>query len=332
MPSAVSPNPRAGPAQSDDRDRLLEYDAAVEDFLNDIPIRGNEQNPNATEERPRDEDQEVQVKKKRQPIPKLDENRLLSEAGIPKLRKITKSRVKFRGKGHEFSDISRLLNTYQLWLDDLYPRAKFRDALTMLEKVGHSKRMQVMRRAWLDATKPDRRLSPQPEPELDPDFDLMMSGANGDANDTERQNSTSGEGATDLNTTQQASSGKDGGDAPDDDELDALLAESGPTTAPVLKQRKAGPFEDDGSDDDELDALLSENHPAQPGAEAAKTAKTSEASAFAEGPDEDELDALMNEQGPTHAPDAAASTAGSTRPQPLDDFADDEEAMASMGW
>ncbi|KXS95789.1 hypothetical protein AC578_6442 [Pseudocercospora eumusae] len=322
MPSAVSPNPRAGSAQPDELDRLLDYDAAVDDFLNDIPVRGNEQNA-ATEEQPRDEDQEVQVKKKRQPIPKLDENRLLSEAGIPKLRKITKSRLKFRGKGHEFSDISRLLNTYQLWLDDLYPRAKFRDALTMVEKVGHSKRMQVMRRAWLDGTKPNRRLSPEPEAERDPDFDAMMSGANGDAYETERQNSMPGEGAAGQHTTEQAS--KHDGDAPDDDELDALLAESGPTSAPVARQRKAGPFQDDS--DDELDALLSENHPAQSGAKPAK-----EAGSFEEGPDEDELDALMNEQGPTHAPGAAASTAGYTRAQTLDDFADDEEAMASMGW
>ncbi|KAF7187804.1 Chromosome segregation in meiosis protein 3 [Pseudocercospora fuligena] len=329
MPSAVSPNPRAGAAQPDELDRLLDYDAAVEDFLNDIPVRGNEQNA-ATEEQPRDEDQEVQVKKKRQPIPKLDENRLLSEAGIPKLRKITKSRLKFRGKGHEFSDISRLLNTYQLWLDDLYPRAKFRDALTMVEKVGHSKRMQVTRRAWLDGTKPNRRLSPEPEPEQDLDFDVMMSGANGNANDSERQNSMPGEDAAGENATEQASRGKHDGDAPDDDELDALLAESGPASAPAATQRKAGPFEDDS--DDELDALLSENHPVQPGAENAKTASISKASAFEAGPDEDELDALMNEQGPTHAPDAAASAAGSTRPQTLDDFADDEEAMASMGW
>lgn len=74
MPSAVSPDPRAGSAQPDELDRLLDYDAAVEEFLNDIPVRNNEQNQ-TTEEQPRDEDQEVQVKKKRQPIPKLDENR-----------------------------------------------------------------------------------------------------------------------------------------------------------------------------------------------------------------------------------------------------------------
>ncbi|KAF7196764.1 hypothetical protein HII31_01903 [Pseudocercospora fuligena] len=81
----------------------------------------------------------------------------------------------------------------------------------------------------------------------------------------------------------------------------------------LLRKEKLA-HEDDS--DDELDALLSENHPVQPGAENAKTASISKASAFEAGPDEDELDALMNEQGPTHAPDAAASAAGSTRPKP----------------
>ncbi|KAL9122056.1 MAG: hypothetical protein Q9187_001392 [Circinaria calcarea] len=99
-------------------------------------------------------DSEVQVVKKRKPIAKLDENRLLSQAGIPKLRRITKERLKFKGKGHEYSDVARLLNLYQLWLDDLYPRAKFADGLAIIEKLGHTKRMQIMRREWINEGKP----------------------------------------------------------------------------------------------------------------------------------------------------------------------------------
>ena len=38
---------------------------------------------------------------------------------------------------------------YQLWLDDLYPRAKFADGLAMVEKLGHTKKMQTMRRHWI---------------------------------------------------------------------------------------------------------------------------------------------------------------------------------------
>ena len=77
MPSAVSPNPRAGSQPPpDDLDNLLDYDNAVEDFLRDLPVGNDNQNSNAAAaEPPRDEDQEVQVKKKRAPVPKLDENR-----------------------------------------------------------------------------------------------------------------------------------------------------------------------------------------------------------------------------------------------------------------
>lgn len=46
------------------------------------------------------------------------------------------------------------MNFYQLWLDDLFPRAKFADGLAIIERLGHSKRLQTMRRAWIDEEKP----------------------------------------------------------------------------------------------------------------------------------------------------------------------------------
>ncbi|KAJ5175495.1 Chromosome segregation in meiosis protein 3 [Penicillium canariense] len=101
-------------------------------------------------------DEEVKITKKRQPVAKLDEARLLSQPGIPKLRRAAKQKLRLKGKGHEFSDAARLLNFYQLWLDDLFPRAKFADGLTMIEKLGHTKRIQTMRREWIDEEKPRR--------------------------------------------------------------------------------------------------------------------------------------------------------------------------------
>ena len=58
---------------------------------------------------------------------------------------------------------------YQLWLDDLYPRAKFADGLAMIEKLGHSKRMQTMRKEWINGGKPKQyndAASPIQEPAL----------------------------------------------------------------------------------------------------------------------------------------------------------------------
>lgn len=50
--------------------------------------------------------------------------------------------------------MARLLTVYQLWLDDLYPRAKFADGLAIIEKLGHTKRLQTMRKEWINEGKP----------------------------------------------------------------------------------------------------------------------------------------------------------------------------------
>lgn len=64
----------------------------------------------------------------------------------------------------QYSDVARLLNIYQLWLDDLYPRAKFADGLAIVEKLGHTKRMQVMRREWINEAKSKDYLAGGPTP------------------------------------------------------------------------------------------------------------------------------------------------------------------------
>ena len=54
----------------------------------------------------------------------------------------------------QYSDAARLLSFYQLWLDDLFPKAKFLDAAAMVEKLGHKKRIQMMRMNWINEGKP----------------------------------------------------------------------------------------------------------------------------------------------------------------------------------
>ena len=296
MPSAV--NQRAGPAAPGDVENIFNYDDAVEDFLKDLPLAKDAQNNSASQGQARNFDEEIVVKKKRKPVPKLDESRLLSQGGVPRLRKITKSRLKFRGKGHEFSDISTLLNTYQLWLDDLYPRAKFRDALMMVEKLGHSKRIQVTRKAWLDDTKPHRReASPERVEDVEMSGALPADGAGGEPRNggDESDDAVFDESAPRQNPPAAAGAGPFSPDAPEDDELDALLAESA-TTAPQRRTetqaKPRGPFVEDDQDEDELDALLAEE--------------------------------------PSFGLDSA-TTASKEHVPPEDDFANEEEAMASMG-
>ncbi|EGE85281.1 replication fork protection complex subunit Csm3/Swi3 [Blastomyces dermatitidis ATCC 18188] len=145
-------------------DDLFDYDVGLDEILEQTDLNQHNDSSNPASRRndePADSngaslglDEEIKVAPKRRPVAKLDEARLLSPAGIPKLRKNAKTKLKFRGKGHEYSDAMRLLNFYQLWLDDLYPRAKFADGLAMIEKLGHSKRIQIMRKEWIDEGKP----------------------------------------------------------------------------------------------------------------------------------------------------------------------------------
>ena len=51
----------------------------------------------------------------------------------------------------------------------MYPRAKFSDGLSMIEKLGHSKRVQVYRRQWIEEGKPNRSDSYSADIEADID-------------------------------------------------------------------------------------------------------------------------------------------------------------------
>ncbi|KAL4923266.1 Chromosome segregation in meiosis protein 3 [Aspergillus undulatus] len=265
------------PQPTDHVDDLFDYNVGLDDILQDINTNPINTNPSSTaapkQSAPPDNagvvlglDEEVKVVKKRQPVAKLDENRLLTQAGIPKLRRSARKNLKFRGKGHEFSDLARLLNFYQLWLDDLFPRAKFADGLAMIERLGHSKRIQTMRRAWIDEEKP----KPAEEDILNPSDHREMSSKEPvvDTNHASRTSPQLDDADEDLfmpdsNNNQIPTNGNAG--APDDDdfdELDALLRahrdepDIGKTTSNKSDDHASPPEEDDL---DELDVLLREH-------------------------------------------------------------------------
>ncbi|KAF2500337.1 Swi3-domain-containing protein [Lophium mytilinum] len=237
--------------------RELDANAAAQASRRDTAGNGNAASADAAI------DEEIKIVKKRQPIPKLDAPLLLSPAGIPKLRRISKDRLKFKGKGHEYSDVARLLNTYQLWLDDLYPRAKFADALTIIEKLGHSKQIQMMRKVWIEEGKPKATA----ESDEDIEYDLPRNQSSNqnlpEANlaAVSRDRNLGSEGAI-ISSERRATPERD--DVPDQDELDALLAEedaimmeaeSMSKDTPKVASRPARPMT---PQDDELDALLAE--------------------------------------------------------------------------
>jgi hypothetical protein len=190
-----------------------------------------------------------------------------------------------KGKGHEFTDVARLLNFYQLWLDGLYPRAKFADGLQLIEKAGHSKRMSVMRKEWIDEGKPGY-IKPGTElVESILNSELPRAGSNGQPVRTMAADDADDAGMFFPSPTKKAPQDTGVGAEPDDDELDMLLAaqEGSPSRPHALKAA-----EDSGGEDD-VDALLAEQDARQ---------NTDKKPATAQPPDEenDDLDALLAEQ------------------------------------
>jgi replication fork protection complex subunit Csm3/Swi3 len=149
-----------------------------------------------------------------------------------------------------------MLNMYQLWLDDLYPRAKFADALAIIEKVGHTKRMQLMRKDWIDEGKP-RRTRDQDEDVDEAEAEKTpVQESTGDMEGVEKDgdhpDSRPTEERQEPIRSQPDDTAPTAGEDPDDDELDALLAESEqPSTAAskTLPSRTVSaqndPFEDE---------------------------------------------------------------------------------------
>jgi replication fork protection complex subunit Csm3/Swi3 len=141
----------------------------------------------------------------------------------------------------QFSDVAQLLRTYQFWLDDLYPRAKFADGLAIIERLGHSKRMQVMRKAWIDESKPNasleeeeaehERLPATVNPGSQPTATAVMHANMSAAEASPRPNT--GQPENDIISKRRtnglgpsaSSPGEEVRGAPDEDELDALFAE-----------------------------------------------------------------------------------------------------------
>jgi replication fork protection complex subunit Csm3/Swi3 len=219
-----------------------------------------------------------------------------------------------------------MLNLYQLWLDDLYPKAKFKDGLTMVEKLGHTKRMQVSRRAWIDESKGFRRRE-------DGDVEMRL----GDAGQAQDDNDEIFPIPTNMNESARRQGQREGGaDGPDEDELDALLGGEAPVAAVPIRPANNGPPESQGPfRDDELDALLNEEpqQAAQP-----RQQTTKQKGPFEDDNDDDDLDALLAEEPQTSGNDNGGESSkaiGSQHPTNTGkdiDFADDEEAMAEMGW
>lgn len=190
-----------------------------------------------------------------------------------------------------------LLRTYQLWLDDLYPRAKFADGLAIIEKLGHSKHMQMLRKQWIVEDKPKPEGFEDVEPAVE-EFEPRMGGEQANANSPTAPaaaRSRAGEGSSQLTPFEENSLSRTThprSNEPEEDELDALLAE-----APLRRSNGHGTLSYEPGQD-ELDALL-----------------------------EDES---MRASNQTNSIFGSAAAPSGHREKQLNDFEDDEEALREL--
>jgi replication fork protection complex subunit Csm3/Swi3 len=306
----------------------IDLDLSDDPFDDDAPRKAATAPPKASQTLGLDEQISV-TRRAVRPLVKLDEVRLLSSpAGIEKLRRTARAQLlpRLKGRrGHEFADAERLLSFYQLWLDDLFPKARFLDALAMVEKVGHRKAVVTARMGWIE----EGRIAAgdvfdpfRPMGDVD-GGDKTGEGAGGVGGEPggqpqgeqphgERQQQQQQQSQGERTSASRQSS------VPLDDEMDGLF--DSPPAAAASASRPVGslfgnskppaPTHSAPCDDDEdLDALMAMEEAERAEAEARDKAKT--------------------------APAAAASGASRPPDQTPDDydFADAEAAMAEMdGW
>lgn len=79
----------------------------------------------------------------RNPVPKLDAERLQGPKGILALEKSFEG-FKFHGKGHERSDLNTVMKRLEYWAHRLFPKYCFDDFIEKMETLGTKKNIQVL--------------------------------------------------------------------------------------------------------------------------------------------------------------------------------------------
>jgi len=94
----------------------------------------------------------------RNPVPKLNTERLKGPDGIHTIEKYFEG-FKFYGKGHERSDLDRIMKRLEHWSYRLFPKYHFDDFLTRVEQLGTKKDLQVFIKKYrLDMITSDNHL------------------------------------------------------------------------------------------------------------------------------------------------------------------------------
>ncbi|KAL5280420.1 TIPIN family protein [Megaselia abdita] len=155
------------------------------DILNDNILPGGEEenedndNPFGNNENEDGEAIKVEPKKVRKslnPRPRLTVENLTGKRGIQTIENHYKD-IKYKGKGHEKTDLDEVMKRLQHWAHRMYPTYKFEDVLNRVEFLGKKKPLQVhMSKYRMNMLQPDEPIQdadeePRESQDLDEPFD-----------------------------------------------------------------------------------------------------------------------------------------------------------------
>ena len=143
----------------------------------------------------------------------------------------------------------------------MFPKARFRDCIAMTEKVGHTTQVKVMRRQWIDESKPKKR--------MDEDVDLDL------------------DGIEVLESIEREQAREQGGDEAEQGEVEGAKEKNGEEDEPL--------FVDDDMSDFDMDELLGTQKPTETTAAGEKTSEgDGDAKSIEQDEFEDEMDAMKD--------------------------------------
>jgi replication fork protection complex subunit Csm3/Swi3 len=146
-------------------------------------------------------------------------------------------------------------------MHDVFPKARFRDCIAMTEKVGHTTQVKVMRRQWIDESKPKKR--------MDEDDDLDL------------------DGIEVLESIEREQAREEGGGEAGQGEVEGTKEKDGEEDEPL--------FVDDDMSDFDVDELLGTQKPTETTAVGETTSEVGDdAKSIEQDEFEDEMDAMKD--------------------------------------
>ncbi|KAL1923566.1 uncharacterized protein VTP21DRAFT_8546 [Calcarisporiella thermophila] len=146
----------ANPSSSNNFDFLIPEDEEITSTSEKHQNTGTQKNiedllpaPMPEDESNKNDLDKVDTKRAREPRPKLDIERLLSDDGLQFLRSHAKT-LKFLGKGHEARDLRKLIWFYQSWGHRLFSKYRFRDFVRKVERLCHHNRCRITLEQWYE--------------------------------------------------------------------------------------------------------------------------------------------------------------------------------------